>query len=133
MNFRDQFWVDRDFRKRFSVAYCHFCKTAAKLLQKLLQIEPQVPRPVRLQVSASTMIQLLRPADIAVPKMKQRNRRLNQPLIKLPRWPPVFRPQLLPRLMALEEIALIEMLDSFQIQLRIRRICAVRLHRIRPE
>src|SRR6476660_9009476 len=115
MNFRDQFRVDRDLRKRFCVAYGHFCKTAAKLLQKLVQIEPHVLWPIRPQTSARTMIQLLRPSDIAVPKMKQRHRRLNQPLVELPRRPPINGPQLFPRLMALEEIAFIEMLDSLQI------------------
>jgi len=68
-----------------------------------------------LQVFATTVIELLRAARIAIAKMVQANGDLNQPLKELARGPLVVGPEFLPNVMRLEELALIKKTDPRKI------------------
>ena len=55
-------------------------------------------------------------ADVAVPEMVESHSRLDQPLIILPRRPPILGPELFPNLMALVVVARVEVGNSLQIE-----------------
>ena len=116
MDLRNQLRIDVDFGKLLCVAHGHLRETLAKLSQELFQIQSHVNRTIGLQIAARAVIQFFRPTNVAVAKMKQRHRCLNQTLIKLSRLAAIIGPQILPRLVAFKKIALVEMLDPFQIE-----------------
>src|SRR5262249_17337528 len=72
------------------------------------QVEPFEMRPVRFEIFAAGEINLLRASQIAVPEMKQRHSRLNQPLIKLLSIVLRLGPELFQDLVALEEVLGVE-------------------------
>ena len=114
MNLGDQVRDDFDLRILF-FARKNLRTTRGQLRDEFIKINANVMRPIGFQVFCRTVIQFLRPANVAVAKMVQTNGNLNQPLIKLPRRPLILLPQFFPDLVRLEEFALVEILRALDV------------------
>jgi len=115
MDLRKQFGVECDFGKILG-ALRHFGKAAVEVCQKRHEIESEMLRGVGFEVAVDAAVKFSRPTDIAVAEMVERDGRLDQPLVELPRGAPVFRPEFLPDLVAFVIIALVELLDPVKIE-----------------
>ena len=115
MDLREQVGVERDVGKILR-ARGHVGETGVERGEKLPDVEAQVLWGVGFEIPMHALMKLAGPANVAVAEMIEGNRGLDEPLVKLPGRPPVFRPQLFPDLVALVIVAGIELLDAVEIQ-----------------
>jgi hypothetical protein len=114
MNFWDPFCVNFHFRVIVGV----FQNGAAAFVQlgkELHKIDSLKRWSVFVEVTATTVVELLSAACIPVSEMMQANCRLDQSLVESPRGTDVFLPKLLPHFVGLKKLALIEEPNSFQV------------------
>jgi hypothetical protein len=115
MDFRQQFWVELDVRK-VVLARGNLCEAAVEGSEKSRKIEPQVLRGVGEQVVSSGGVQFAGSADVAISKMVEGHRCLDEPLVELSRRPPVVCPEFFPELMALVVVTRVEGDDALQVE-----------------
>jgi hypothetical protein len=78
-------------------------------------VEAEMPGSIGVEVAVNAAVELPGPADVAVAEMIEGHGSLDEPLVELPRRAAVLRPEILPDLVALEVVALVELLDAEQV------------------
>ena len=93
-----------DVRRVAVVGLQQLLKTGPEIVKEPLQIEAQVTWSVRFEVFAGRIVHPKGAAEVAVAEVKQRDRGLNEPLIKALLRADGLLPEFFPHIMAFEEV-----------------------------
>src|SRR5262245_30664680 len=113
MYLRDQIRHDFVFWK-FLFAFQDLPAAGFELCEELLEVNTQMRGAVVVEIAPAAVIELDRPASVAVAEVVQADGDLDQPLVELPRRALVIDPQLFPNFVRFVEVALVEVLDALQ-------------------
>ena len=119
MNFRNKLRVNLGFLRigRFyGFVLVGLLEAAFVLGQKFFDAEALMYGQVLLKVLAARYVDFLCSAEVAVRKMLESYSDLNDTLVKRAVFAPVLGPEILPDFVRLEELAVVEKLDSLQVE-----------------